>query len=550
MSLSLSAEQKTVRGVFNIEEVYIIPQYQRPYSWEIEECLLLWEDIHMSLKNQDNEDGYFLGNIVIAKSKDYLEVIDGQQRLITLTLFLKALSYFDIDNWHIKEAIWIFDSRNRTKKKQRVQSRVWESKDDVSLSACLEIEDKNLVEQKCQEKSKNRFERNLCFFYEKIKKEFPDTSTELSNYLLGSVYLLPISSQDSDAVRAREKAITIFETINNRGLVLSDADIFKAILYTSALNKEKDEDFISRWKAITEKSNEFNQGLTDIFRIYSHVIRGRKNDTDTEVGLRQFFTLKKHHPLKNENYDQVLNDIEKIIRIIEFEKRSIEGFEDLTVEKANVTKWLQLINAYTNQFPKYAVYVYLFQHDEIINNFPTGANAFISFLKNVIRYCYFQGSTSTIKFEIFRIIVDISMNRTYEFKSEKISPTNFESLGRLKNAFVMLASYLDYSQKPVYPYYIDRIVNSSDKDLLNESWNNIEESIYLDNLGNLILSDLPKTRKNIINKVSIYERSEMQELNSIALKITDWSYADYTERQEKLIKRLIDFFSGNENENT
>ena len=114
----------------------------------------------------------------------------------------------------------------------------------------------------------------------------------------------------------------------------------------------------------------------------------------------------------------------------------------------------------------------------------------------------------------------------------------------------MLASYLDYSQKPVYPYYIDRIVNSSDKDLLNESWNNIEESIYLDNLGNLILSDLPKTRKNIINKVSIYERSEMQELNSIALKITDWSYADYTERQEKLIKRLIDFFSGNENENT
>ena len=116
MSLSLSAEQKTVRGVFNIEEVYIIPQYQRPYSWEIEECLLLWEDIHMSLKNQDNEDGYFLGNIVIAKSKDYLEVIDGQQRLITLTLFLKALSYFDIDNWHIKEAIWIFDSRNRTRR--------------------------------------------------------------------------------------------------------------------------------------------------------------------------------------------------------------------------------------------------------------------------------------------------------------------------------------------------------------------------------------------------------------------------------------------------
>lgn len=91
MPLSLAAAQKDLLSIFKIEAQYVIPTYQRPYSWEYDECLQLYGDITEAFQN--NED-YFIGNIVIAKSdtnKDRLEVIDGQQRLTTLLLFIKTL---------------------------------------------------------------------------------------------------------------------------------------------------------------------------------------------------------------------------------------------------------------------------------------------------------------------------------------------------------------------------------------------------------------------------------------------------------------------------
>ena len=94
MALALAAEQRDVITILKIEAQYVIPTYQRPYSWEYDECLQLYEDIRDAYVA--NED-YFIGNIVVAKSnadKNRLEVIDGQQRLTTLLLLIKVLSLF------------------------------------------------------------------------------------------------------------------------------------------------------------------------------------------------------------------------------------------------------------------------------------------------------------------------------------------------------------------------------------------------------------------------------------------------------------------------
>ena len=93
--LELRAEQKTIYKLFSeLENYFLIPDYQRPYSWRIDECETLWEDIQNFifpngvLKNFDSaEDVYFLGTIVTFKnSNKETEVIDGQQRLTTLML--------------------------------------------------------------------------------------------------------------------------------------------------------------------------------------------------------------------------------------------------------------------------------------------------------------------------------------------------------------------------------------------------------------------------------------------------------------------------------
>lgn len=92
MALSLSAEQKDLKSLFINDDKYIIPTFQRPYSWTEEQLLQLYYDITNAFENGED---YFLGNIILAKSrtdKSILEIIDGQQRMVTLWLMLKALS--------------------------------------------------------------------------------------------------------------------------------------------------------------------------------------------------------------------------------------------------------------------------------------------------------------------------------------------------------------------------------------------------------------------------------------------------------------------------
>ena len=92
MALSLSAEQKNLRALFINDERYIVPSFQRPYRWTKKEAKQLFDDITQAFHS--NED-YFVGNIVIARGNDDKsrpQIIDGQQRILTLWMFLKALA--------------------------------------------------------------------------------------------------------------------------------------------------------------------------------------------------------------------------------------------------------------------------------------------------------------------------------------------------------------------------------------------------------------------------------------------------------------------------
>jgi len=141
MGLSLSAEQKFVLEIFSGKNQYIIPPYQRAYSWTESQCMELIEDLKRAYEENVNE-GYFLGNIVIAKSKEEknrLEVIDGQQRLTTLTLFIKVLLEFDEDNIDLQNAIVIPGGRKNDEKKQRLKTNVFTEKDSKYLEEVLAL---------------------------------------------------------------------------------------------------------------------------------------------------------------------------------------------------------------------------------------------------------------------------------------------------------------------------------------------------------------------------------------------------------------------------
>ena len=97
----LNIDNKTIRKLFQDTPTdFLIPDYQRPYAWTEEECFTLWEDLKAFCFPEDNSslfdsenDFYFLGPIVTFRNRsenNKLEVIDGQQRLTTILLLLRA----------------------------------------------------------------------------------------------------------------------------------------------------------------------------------------------------------------------------------------------------------------------------------------------------------------------------------------------------------------------------------------------------------------------------------------------------------------------------
>lgn len=546
MGLSLTAQQKSVIKLFSAEDKYLIPSYQRPYSWDTQQCSDLWEDLKTFFDTDKYSDGYFLGNIVIAKSKEseYYEVIDGQQRLITITLLVKALSFYD-NNKALDSVMHIIDRRSE-KTYPRLKSAVFEERDNDFLLECL-----NLKEIPKRSRNNSRFMENLAFFCEKIRESLMINDkkfdiSKFSDFILDNVHLLPIQSEDQEEEKARNKALTIFETINNRGLDLFDADIFKAQLYVAAANQSKQEEFIRKWNELVENSLSIKQNIDDIFRIYMHIQRGLQKDSDSEIGLRQFFTqdTTKYKSLKKQNFSSVLDDLTKVIACVSFFYKFVncQNNEDSNINQS-LTKWFQIIDIYSNNYPKYAIFVYLFKYGNLLENGDMdlndiNKNNLEELIKSLIRYVYYAGATSTVKFKIFKIIVDISSGNKFEYFVSKTNESDFLYFGKIKKGFMLLYIYLNEKQSPICNYQIDSMIKKSNRSLYPE--------IDIDSIGNYLLVDdnSYKTRNKSfdIRKID-FTNSPIIDLNELSKDILDWDTQKNNQRTNEIKNKLIQFFT-------
>ncbi|KIM08221.1 MAG: hypothetical protein KU38_09960 [Sulfurovum sp. FS08-3] len=551
MARSITADEQTIIELFAKTNQYIIPSYQRPYSWGDKECTELWEDLVFAFESEDNE--YFLGNIVLAHSKERVEkeVIDGQQRLITLTIMLKVLNLLQ-EHRDLEEAI-LHTDRDTEKQSPRVITRVYENKDDENFKTLLDYTQEKI--ESINLKNANQFEENFYFFYEKIKEFSDDKLRKFRNFLFDNIYLLAIESVDLKEDKAREKALVIFETINNRGLDLSDADIFKSQLYNSALNQQKHEDFEKKWTSLVELVKDNQYELDDIFRIYTHVLRGKNKETGSEIGLRAFFSQEndKYQPLRKQNYNNVLNDLFKIVLIVDIFNRCIKNQYPENNSYSQLTKWFQIVREYSNNYPRFVIFVYLFYNskiDEYKNLIieEKQIEKLILLSQNIIRYSYPHTSSMKIKFDIFKIIEKIANGEEYSFadKIEKMQKKDFTSLKARdlrKNGLTLLAIYLDKKQNPINPYYIHTIITNQNQKNLNTTWDSDKIASLSNSIGNLLLTDIKRKTQALNQRANEYKESKVIDLQELSTKLDDFSYDDFQAREELLSQRLADFFA-------
>lgn len=543
--ISLTAEQKTIEGIFGSpNETYVIPMYQRPYSWGFDQLYELYKDL-MSAYNED--EPYFLGNIIMARSKDYSNdgkssVVDGQQRIITIWTLIKVLSLYLPDINSLQRALYVVPWSGKDQL-PKIESKIFENNDDDAIDAIFKYDKKKIEsrykavatsdginERKCESK----VEYALLYFYQQFValKDDKFDLAGFAQFLMRRVTILPIVQSADGQEDAENKALTIFETINNRGMDLEDADIFKARLYDSAYTKEQREEFIVMWVDFKADCDELKLSVDDIFRYYSHIIRGRQRITSNEKRLREFFSNEPFSPLKTLNYKEVLEDLNKILSILKYMNKERGESNDVGI-------WLQIINAYTNQYPTYALVVYLYY-----NNVDTDEekHRFISFLQSLIRYCFYMGSTTSVKFNIYNMIKVIANKGEIDANYTDVAPDYFSHLGRLQNAFALLAYYLDSKEAIPTRFTVDKIVNLRDEDLLGEDWSGHDLGEICNKIGNLVVTDLPKRYNSVLEKYDYYRHSKSEYVKNVFSSPT-FSYESWKERNSHLQNVLAKFFN-------
>lgn len=282
-----------------------IPEYQRPYSWERDECQTLWGNLYEFAFPNDtiadfdaDEDNYFMGTILTFKnkSKEY-EVIDGQQRIVTFLLMLRAFyrAFADAQDDSIKTV------------RQKIEQCIWKTdEDDKPDENTPKLKYEVIADEDADELKKilttgsstPKNKSNYAVNYRLFQRWTTDLNAAKPGYLLyfvrrilNNCVLLPIEADSQNT------ALRIFTTLNDRGRPLDDADIFKAQFYKFYLRQGTNEKnkFVERWKDLAELCNKNfsprkGSPVDDLFRRYMYYLMARseiKNDTFPD--LRDYY---------------------------------------------------------------------------------------------------------------------------------------------------------------------------------------------------------------------------------------------------------------------
>jgi hypothetical protein len=320
----LNIDQKNIRALFHDRKTdFLIPDYQRPYAWGEDECATLWDDFFsFAFPNEDcdqfdTNDEYFLGRVVTFKnSAGQLEIIDGQQRLTTIMLLLRAF-YDKFANMKDKQSV---NMRNQIAKcvwkvdefddpdmsRLKIDSEVASDNDKDEFLNILKTGE---VDAAC----KSKYAKNFTFFQKKIAElvnEWPSYTVYLATRILNNVILLPIEAESQDT------ALRIFSTLNDRGLPLSDADIFKSQFYKYFSDMGKKDNFVKRWKSLEETANSIfkpmrGTPMDELFTRYMYYRRAQLGIRDTTTqALRDFYSGDSYAILKDE---KTLADLESLL---------------------------------------------------------------------------------------------------------------------------------------------------------------------------------------------------------------------------------------------
>ena len=434
---------------------FVIPEYQRPYAWTEEQVETLFEDLWEFTTisgGAERESSYFLGSVVSYENENgEQEIIDGQQRITSLFLLLRAIytklvatpeseRTAEANNFigKIEPTIWRTDKLTGTVdfKNILLTSRVVNNEGNEILRAILES-------GKTDENAKDNYSRNYRYFqklFDRHSTENPLMIYQFIYAVLNQAILLPITADTQDT------ALTIFSTLNDRGLPLSDADIFKAKIYNQ-LEVEAKKAFIERWKDLDEQATDANESIQQLFYYNMFYYRALDQDTNTTTpGVRKYYSANKFERLYKKGLLDTLFIILNLWKVIN-KGEEIEG--EAWSKNNKIKQTLDILTSYPNEFWKYPVVIYYvcYRNEE---NFETRFARFLNKLLMELMTKYLMMPTiNAVKPDILKLNSAIVASNIPIFEFKTVDVTQLEPYihNPNRNAVRMLLKTLAYEHQ-------------------------------------------------------------------------------------------------------
>lgn len=265
MSKKISGAEYPLAKIFSSDFDYAIPSYQRPYAWTEVQAGDLFSDLH-DFFVKEKDDTYFLGSIVLIKDegKPHAEVIDGQQRLTTLTILLAALtSHFsgelrsDFENYLREPG----RASQGLKPQPRLALRDRDRRFFADFVQSLKLKELLVLDPaQLDNESQRNIRRNAELLLQKLDASFHgdiDRLCDFGAFLVQRCFLVAVSTP------SQQSAFRVFSVLNSRGLDLLPTDIIKSDIIGNIKIQHKQDEVTESWEELEVQTG--RDGFAELF---------------------------------------------------------------------------------------------------------------------------------------------------------------------------------------------------------------------------------------------------------------------------------------------
>ena len=585
----MKARESRLNNLLEIRnQKFVIPVFQRKYSWTEKQCQTLWDDI-ISLSERGADAGHFIGSIVCYQVNDEEMpgvinekiLIDGQQRLTTLSLIMIAIArtYMQMGEEGTKIANAIMN--------QYVLNADFDGEDKYKLIPTYDDKETFIALIENRENELKTYSQNMLdnfkLFYDNLDND-KETLEKIYKGInkLDIVYVVLTKNQDNPQL--------IFESMNSTGKGLSQGDLLRNYLLLGGDSSEQKDLYENYWKPIEQDFGQDDYVNKFDFFLRDYLTMVERKTVNLGVGYDEY---KEYYSDKNISKRDMLKDLRRfskyysrIYRCIDNDKELNDLWKELKIQRVDVANPF-LMQVYSDYEEAQETHEYELSKQDFIDiiktinsyvfrryivGIPTNSlNKTFAVLYNSINKDDYKNSViATLmlldsykefpnddEFETSFFTKDIYTTRLKNYILEKLENDNHLNSITIDGSDISIEHILPETKEDSFKQWWKEALGANWKELKKNNEHRLGNLTITKGVYNTQMSDLPFLKKlNVpggivdshyrISESVIYETDEngnyILDQDNNKIKRTEWNISDIDERTRTLVKQALNIW--------